>query len=62
MRLSEMPQGTVPDVKDDNHIAVDGEQNAVLMGLAAIEKLAKHLERKFLILGCNRAACGKFGK
>ena len=61
MGLGKMPAATVPDMKNDDHIGLDGEQHPVYMRLEPIEKLA-HLKREFFILRGKRAPFGKFGK
>ena len=57
----EMPAAAVANMENDNGVVLNGEQHAVYMRLAPIEKLA-HLERKFFILRGKRAAFGKLGK
>src|SRR5438309_10234956 len=47
----------VPDVKDDDHIVNDREQNAVNMPLAAMQEMS-YLERKVAFSGVNAHRSG----
>jgi hypothetical protein len=59
MRLTEPPAATVANMEDNHCVGFDGEENPVLMGLAAIEKPA-HLERKSGSSGASMQRSGSF--
>ena len=61
MWLAEAPAATVPNMNNENRIALDGEQYPVLMRAVATEKLA-NLKRELTVLRRQRTAFGHLGE